>query len=899
MIGVLPDKYMKALAFAEDIPKVEALKRMSMEEALSTAWDTDAHFVAYQVEGAEEYPRLTKQALGWLSVQGIKVATKYLVMELDIEPHTTWAAIGRDQQQVLLEMIVTAAEKVEVLADWRWFYFSAGGCRIIYELPEAIDVEKAESHTRWLLNTWTDAGFDGKTCQWKADPNTADWTRLWRLPRVVRDGVHTGKQSYFELLDVEKVANPDLLGVADKALTAMRARQAAITSDCRMPEPEEVDAILWNYKDSGSASMSEWHRTARGKLRNRECSPYLFEGAQLSEGERDSKLMKLIGQAVSLTMVLPQATPERIYALFFDLASSLEPDVGTPDWHSSVWGKIIRVFGQEMDTRIATREASIVTQQEAKSVGQAIIDGARQWCKDPILQESEEVAMRWLSRRMIVMAKKTMYLMGPDGRYGTLALNDKQLIPRLRQSAMEMWVPTEQETQNGPRDRSAISIINDHATIVAGIVGRASGESGAWITDIGTDHAMLNVPLYSLNTDLEPEYDDDVDMWLRKLFGDQYPMACRWIGHALAFDEGPIAALSITGGAGVGKHLLTQGLAECLRRPALATSKDLVGGRAYGLMKSPFLVVDEGWPQRKSFDMHPADAFRRMVAGEATISEAKFEDPVELNVPVRILFTSNNLDVVNELGHGKTLTKDDRDAIGQRLIHMDVGQEAADWLESKGGLAFTGRKGHRWIQSAAGGESDYVIAKHFLFLYANRGEPDSGRFLVAGSKGASVVHQMRVNSGSVPEIIEAVTAMINSFQVEWIGKNVTRPPGMDGIEVIPSRKMIVVTTTGVLTRYRQTLQKETGKVLKAVEIVAGLRALCDSVSDSPWSPGQGIPRKAWHVIDLEILHEVLMRNGVVCPHVEDIIIDTKTSKRTNKRQEGLDREEIKNVAGEG
>jgi len=128
------------------------------------------------------------------------------------------------------------------------------------------------------------------------------------------------------------------------------------------------------------------------------------------------------------------------------------------------------------------------------------------------------------------------------------------------------------------------------------------------------DKPILQLPMYQRNEFLTPHKSEAVDGWLRAFFGSHYERAEKWIQYALAFEEGPICALSIKAPAGIGKKMLTEGLAECLVHPYLATGHDMCGKENGALLKTPFLVVNEGLPSIR--DNAPADVFKELTAGD-------------------------------------------------------------------------------------------------------------------------------------------------------------------------------------------------------------------------------------------------------------------------------------------
>jgi hypothetical protein len=246
------------------------------------------------------------------------------------------------------------------------------------------------------------------------------------------------------------------------------------------------------------------------------------------------------------------------------------------------------------------------------------------------------------------------------------------------------------------------------------------------------DKPILQLPMYQRNEFLTPHKSEAVDGWLRAFFGSHYERAEKWIQYALAFEEGPICALSIKAPAGIGKKMLTEGLAECLVHPYLATGHDMCGKENGALLKTPFLVVNEGLPSIR--DNAPADVFKELTAGDPIRVRELYKPAVSVINPVRIIFTANDHEILHELTKGKEVSPETRRAMGERLLHFDLDAEAETYLKRIGGRAFTERDGARWIRGDSGQSSDFIVARHFLHLYKERKPRNlQDRFCVMGN----------------------------------------------------------------------------------------------------------------------------------------------------------------------
>lgn len=183
-----------------------------MVQAFSAEHKRDEHMVCYTVEGdagttTEAIPRMTKGAVAALfdpndickyreKLPGIRrVAGTMLALDFDLPEHVRWTDAHRETVQRLINECGT---RWNTLLAPSVFYATNGGLRLVWFLSSAIDVRGAgglEDMLHGLVATAYMAGL-------LVDPACRDWTRLFRLPRVVREDkppaeAHTSTQSYF------------------------------------------------------------------------------------------------------------------------------------------------------------------------------------------------------------------------------------------------------------------------------------------------------------------------------------------------------------------------------------------------------------------------------------------------------------------------------------------------------------------------------------------------------------------------------------------------------------------------------------------------------------------------------------------------------------------------------
>lgn len=207
---------------------------LTLEATLSSTWPTDAHFVPYHVPGYATLPRLRKQALGPLKAAGIPVLFGAVVADLDdeaVHKGTVPEALP-EWRRARCEAMATLPP--EMLASMGW-YETRGGYRLLWTLPTFLEADAFQRlHVRFLAFL-ADHGL-------KPDPLT-DWTRCYRLPRVVRDGVAQNRP-----MDVSRLAVPlSAARVADLSVRALPADPRGPLAGLDTPGPRPIaDRITEN-----------------------------------------------------------------------------------------------------------------------------------------------------------------------------------------------------------------------------------------------------------------------------------------------------------------------------------------------------------------------------------------------------------------------------------------------------------------------------------------------------------------------------------------------------------------------------------------------------------------------------------------------------------------------------
>ena len=696
-VGVLPHRAVSGINNLGD--KADSLTICTLDEAMKRKWPTEALFVPYRpLKHKGPYSRCNKPVLPQLREAGDDLVTDMLVFDYDLPDKKEWGRGDFDEWRRRFADL--AQGPLEWAARWRYVYATAHGSRIVYVLDKNISMEDSEGYHYWILKE-----LQGKLT---LCPGCSDWTHLFRLPYIVRDGKNTWDQSYCRVL-VRKDTVLDL-SLIDKEESRTAPIYAYVPKlDIPQPNMEEVDVLLQDTPQITSVKR---------RLKNKPVYPVLFDHVLLAEENRNSTITSFVGTVVSALCRVDGMSPEMIYALFLGPVLQLPESHKTPDRTIMLWDVTLRMWAKEQAKIEAQRERVKREMARGEESLVEIKEEMKLWCDHPGLYEHD--ALEWMKQHLIANSGKNFYVMQANGYYDSMSLSKDQLVARIKILGMEgaVMLKKPNKTGHGMTAMTISEVLGKHSTPVSCIVTRPSIPGGR-INNMDKATSTLEICSYRRNPDLVGEYNEEVDEWLRRLFGDQYDKGMRWIAWALAFEEGPICALSLAGARGSGKKMLVQGLSECLETPRLASADDLVTQWQYGLLASPFLVVNEGWPKAYG-GMHAADKFRGVVGGDSFPINTKGRDPVQSKCAIRVLFTANNENVIMMLAAGRDLSPDDRNALSQRLFHVDYDELAAEYFISLGGLAYTGREGSRWIDRDSGGGSDFIVAKHLLSLYEKR-----------------------------------------------------------------------------------------------------------------------------------------------------------------------------------
>lgn len=854
-------------------------------EAFSEHWhEIDAHFVTYMVtdnEGKPEpyWPRFKKKgspALAQIRQHGGDIKSWAMAFDCDSQMlcGEKVSINAQNKEHVVGKFwdLVLAAPQLAWVTKFTYYYTTKRGVRLLFVLKNPLSVDRMEGLHKHLVKQL-------HAYKVPVDP-LSDWTRLFRLPRVTRRDEGTEElcgPGAFEFEEVwQEDERFDAAAIIGQAALLPPIIEAEVPD---YPRPERSDLPTLIGKEG---ARPKWWAKVEIALRPKGCYTTVYKHRPISaEGTRMLTVGRYAGE---VTKALAKADPggesmlgpSHAYALLHEGVEQLEPDEETPDWLAELWDRCRKFWANDQRDKQQKRVDRETAQISVMSTQDNIIKGMRSWDDAPELKGDDQTAMAYLESKLIALTPAGLhYLMTPNGYYDSIGLKERAVIPRIREIGMQGVIPTGFEDEKGKwKTYTTVQLLNRHATVVKDIEGHGAGP-GNYIQNISGESPRLILRLYRRRTDLQATYDPEVDEWLRVVHASekdpgQVERAMAGIGHALAFDEGPMAAQAWIGSRSIGKKMIAEGFAECLDTGIVADTSDMDKFNEL-LWASPFIVVNEGLPT-KSTGMDPADQFRRLTAGDRISLEKKFHDRVVLRAALRMLIFANNAEVLTRLaGRNRNLTEDDKMALAQRLVVYKINPRAQHWLRQRGGYQHTSG----WIGGDAegGASSDFRVAKHFLWLYENRPAVQKGnRFLIEGNMEDELVHGLSTRSGNAPMVIEILVAMI---------ERVAGGAKLQGCSFDEAGSNVYVTGYGIssfqrnmdIKSYKQIPERETLKVLQ------GLLPRGETGSEVMVREDRDGPKTAsWWRLDLQVLLQEAYDLGYPCSHLERMVKNRNANK---------------------
>jgi hypothetical protein len=310
--------------------------------------------------------------------------------------------------------------------------------------------------------------------------------------------------------------------------------------------------------------------------------------------------------------------------------------------------------------------------------------------------------------------------------------------------------------------------------------------------------------------ELEPKFHQDVDTWLRLLFGPDertVEKGLDWLATVTLLNY-QTSGLYLGGKRGAGKNMFAQGVASLWMEGGQPSKMDDVLGSRFNsaMLDCPLIWADEELPQDVTMNR-----LKNLIGSNVHEVTRKFMSTSSATGCVRVLLTANNDRMLANATDHDTGTED-IEAYGERFFFVPVADGAAEFLASLGSRSGT----EGWVDRD-------IIAKHLLWLRDERAESvrRTGRFLVSGDMTS--MHRSLVSQ----------TGLRNSV-CEWLVGYLNRPNLINRQKDVDKKLLIkdgqLLVSVEPVMQYWQTYVQQQGaaKAMSKTQLARALGTLSDA-----------------------------------------------------------------------
>lgn len=796
---------------------------------LSEAWepealgavlrDGDYRLTCYTIPDESSIPRLNIPSVPVLDGMGAMPQAVIAVVDVDRDGHAAWASLSEATEHI--EALLGDDDDDEGLLSTAAFYTTRAGYRLLWRLTTPVPVTKYAALVDHIMAELQDKH------DIESDRSSREWTRLFRLPRCVRDG-----QVLPSYLDLSPLSEPLLDPYRWGALTEASADDYDAGD---MPEPlDELDLDAWKATwrhpyikqgrpfppdDTGSTYPTMRRAIAsvahEGPVIDAEVLfSLVVRSVDATPGRTRGEAWKLCAWTAAkqrgaasrppepdperpLTPAPPAAETWAEYHRTIDRRSA-------PTLHRLQAGLAFTPKGQAEDklvsaifslgTKLKLRDPLALYSLFYASATASLVDAVKVWEQcvrvAGIVADEQDHVISDDEKRASVFCSETPLLVAVPGSGGlfmldlrdksapTYQVTDKSCLSMHYNALLLGHTPFEVNFLDGKGRANAEDILRDYGNS-ATTIRYVTGQRGATFVPDAEGNA-LEIGVHSLHPSLQPVYHEQVHEWLTLFGGSDPERFLDWLAVA-TLTRFPVCAMYIHGLPGSGKSMLLQGLAAMWGGapvPFAAVAADFNAG----LLDSPIIAADEGIPPDKG-DL--SETFRNLVANSVHDVRIKYQANATLHGCLRLLITANELDA---LDFRKTLSGRSLQAIVERVAFIEQSDAPVRFLESLGGRRGTAL----WAERAPGVPG--LIGEHLLWLRDDRKVEPTGRFLVSGV--STEWHRAFIGQqGIKPDVIKIIALAAKGAARLHGQQNVS------GVEIRRDKRCVLITKEAIVSTW--------------------------------------------------------------------------------------------------
>ncbi len=461
-----------------------------------------------------------------------------------------------------------------------------------------------------------------------------------------------------------------------------------------------------------------------------------------AEGERHNKILSITYWLATKHDALDRDALQRIFGK--SLAAMAEESTTAPtlDEVETAYRGALEMLAENEREKQKEREQKARDMQVEKGA-----PGQGPYTDDDLerIARSNGWTVAELKDRWIVQRDGAGWILSQTGEYIGPYIRDDLPLAVSKHLARATTVRLLEVTRTGAKYRPISDVIREAGSLADRIISDLTAQRTRFEPRTRTVYEAIT-PI----RDLEPEFDEEIDGWLRVMTGPHYTKVVDWIACCSDLNK-LLCAIYFDGAPSSGKTLFAHGLAKLWTEGPPGDIEAVLSDFNEEICRCPLLLADEEIPRKRNQTV--TTTLRSMLSTMSRTLKRKYRPTSDIRGAVRLILAANNEFLLDSRD---VSSAQDLEAIAQRFLYVVVPQEAAELLEG-----ISRARKNEWLEEG--------IAKHALWLAANHEVEHPGkRFWVEGD--VSQMHRLLMTS-----------SRWNSLACEWLVKYLLNPQPFDAM----------------------------------------------------------------------------------------------------------------------
>jgi len=635
------------IVFPDLMSTGDGFNRVSLKQAFTERQNTDAMFACY-----EGHARRRKKS------EPEATACRWLAIDIDaLDGKRTWES--EEHVQIVGETML--ADITKTIGVPVVFYSTRHGLRAVWGLERPATGGEWEATWEWVVGKLDPVL---KPMGYQCDPQAKDWTRLFRLPLVLRSGVQTWGEPHFlegptrgsALLPPAKAAR-----APERLQERTNPRGRVHVNEEALGQVEDARVDVWGAEHA-ETPVSRPAATTLARLPEQIQQILKLEiPLQTTEqciaagyAGRDSALVGLAGTVVRYAVLVKDMSPRACFGLMAPVIYQMDPDEQGVSWADKTRAKVAEYWSRDYTSPDLLAKVADAEPDEVLDHYEPFMEVLRQiqsWLRTVGLPATLKDAWDYYVPRFVTATGKGQIAIW-TGRNQIAVGAASNLLPNMLRNEPEHPMRLFQKDKlmfdgmdgNGrpvSRPRKAAEFTTtfqgDPNKLPMAVDNQRFVENIQRFETDGTFY--YERPRFVFAEGLEPKYNEIIDQFLRNALGPNYGMFVAYMKIMPDIDKA-LPLIILYGDSQQGKSYIANGICalfgDVYWRYTDKQATNFNGERAY----SPMVMIEENFGSYWT-----SETLREQVNHSQHVRvEAKGKDAVMIESASRIIKCSNSLD---------------------------------------------------------------------------------------------------------------------------------------------------------------------------------------------------------------------------------------------------------------